>query len=587
VALLNKGCVAVVERFAGRFGKNTLAVVAAVTLAGCSGPTSQKQAQPADSKPAVSKQASSEPTAGTARRLRLMTADQYRNTLSYAFGPGISMPTAFAPVLRTDGLLGVGSSVAGVTASQMEIYQKTAATVAAQVVNERNRHFLVPCAPKADDAADDACARTFLTGVGRLVYRHPLDRERLDEYVKDANESATRLKDFYIGLGAALEGMLISPRVILVSERAEPDQRDKGAERLDSYSLASRLSFFLWNAAPDDLLLKAAASGELRTEKGLAKSVERMLASPRLEAGMRAFFDDMFRFDDFDNLAKDSAIYPVFTGVAVQDAREQTLRTTIDQLVVKNKDYRDLFTTRETFISPSLAAIYRLPTTPGWVAYELPADSPRMGLLTQIGFLAGHSHPGRSSPTLRGKALREVLLCQPVPRPPANVDFSAVENPKSNIKTQRERVGLHLANPVCAGCHKITDPMGLALENFDGAGQYRETEKGTPIDASGSLDGKTFKDVRGLALALHDHPALPACLVKRVYAYGTGSPNSDADRPMLDYLNTRFAASGYHLRDLLRLVVMSSSFSKVIEGPNSPAPEKVASTSKSEVATAQ
>ena len=147
------------------------------------------------------------------------------------------------------------------------------------------------------------------------------------------------------------------------------------------------------------------------------------------------------------------------------------------------------------------------PRRQGWGPYTFPSDSPRSRtLLTQISFLADAFSPD-SSPTLRGKALREVLLCQPVPRPPANVDFSAVENPDpKTARDARERVTLHLKNPVCAGCHKITDPTGLALENFDGAGQYRETEKGAPIDASGSLDGKDFKDMIGLgqSVALHD-----------------------------------------------------------------------------------
>jgi hypothetical protein len=110
-----------------------------------------------------------------------MTADQYRNTLSYVFGPGISMPRSFAPMTRTDGLLSVGTSFAGVTAAQMEIYQKTAATAASQVVDEDNRNFLVPCTPKSLEAADDACAREFLGKVGRLVYRRPVQKERLDE----------------------------------------------------------------------------------------------------------------------------------------------------------------------------------------------------------------------------------------------------------------------------------------------------------------------------------------------------------------------------------------------------------------------
>jgi len=133
---------------------------------------------------------------------------------------------------------------------------------------------------------------------------------------------------------------------------------------------------------------------------------------------------------------------------------------------------------------------------------------------------------------------------------------------------------------VCAGCHKITDPMGLALENFDGAGQYRESERGAVIDASGSLDGKSFTDVKGLAQAMHDHPAVPSCLVKRVYAYGTGSPTTPQDRETLAYFDKKFAADGYRLRDLLRAIVLSSSFTTITE-PNTPAPAKTASTSAS------
>jgi hypothetical protein len=563
-----------VRRAAEGVSKHVLAVAAAAVLVSCSGPSTPVAVAPPQ---AV---ASAQPVAGldgSARHLRLVTSGQLHNTLSYIFGPAISPPVDFAPVTRTDGLLGVGASFAGVTPSQLELYQKTAATAAIEVVNESNRHFLVPCKPKADDAADSACARTFLASVGRLIYRSPMEEARLKEYVADADDAATQLKDFYAGLGIALEGMLLSPRVMMVSERSEPDPANPGRERLDSYSLASRLSFFLWNAAPDDLLLKAAESGELHTEKGLARTVDRMLASARLQTGMRAFFDDMFHFDSFSNLAKDAEIYPMFTGLAVQDAREQTLRTVVDHLVVKDRDYRDLMTTRETFISPSLAAIYKLPSTPGWMPYEFPEGSPRQGLMTQISFLAAHSHPGRSSPTLRGKALREVLLCQPVPSPPGNVDFSVVENPDPNVRTQRERVAQHLTNPVCAGCHKVTDPTGLALENFDGAGQYRETEKGAPIDISGTFEGKDFKTITELANVLHDHPALTACLARRVYAYGTGNPSNTVPRPALAELSKRFAEGGYRLRPLLRTVVMSKAFS-AIKDANPPAPAKVAAT---------
>ena len=561
---------------------STAGLVAAFALASCSAPDTHTAGAGTPAVKAAAKVSIKEPDAEAApRRLRLMTQEQYLNTLAYVFGPDIKPDTHFAPVQRTDGLLANGTAKAGVTDSQLELYQKTAALVAGLIVKPERRDFLIMCKPADEKAADKACAGKFLADIGRLLYRHPLTPAKVSELVEQASGSADKLKDFYAGLAVAIEAMLVSPNVLYIAETSEPDPKRPGHLRLDGYSLASRLSMFLWNAAPDDTMLKAAESGEIQTDKGRAKIVNMMLASPRLETGMRSFFDDMFAFDDFNNLAKDPMVYPSFTGVTVGDAREQTLRTVIDQLITKNKDYRDLYTTRETYMSPSLAALDRLPSTRTWAPYEFPADSPRVGMLTQISFLAVHSHPGRSSATLRGKALREVLLCQPVPRPPANVDFSIVENPNSNYKTARDRITAHRSNPVCAGCHKITDPMGLALENFDGAGRYRDNEKGNPIDASGSLDGVEFKDAVGLGKALHDHPALTSCLVKRVFAYGTGGPAKSDE--VLKYVNASFAEEGYRLPDLLRTITLSKAFSEVSDEP-AQAPVKSASAPEAQAA---
>jgi len=564
------------ERFSEVVRGSAIGLAAVVALAGCSAPMSESET--AASKAAVVSLPEPD-TAGTPATLRLITTEQYRNTLAYVFGPSVKLDTKFPPLQRTKGLLANGAATAGVSAGQLEQYQRTAAAVAGQVTDAEHRYFLIPCKPESETAADEQCASEFLNQTGRLLYRRPLTDEQLHDAVTNADEAAERLEDFYAGIAIALEGMLISPEVLFIAEHEEADPNEDGQMRLDAYSLASRLSFFLWNAAPDDALLKAAESGEIHKPKVREQIVDRMLASPRMEHGIRAFFDDMYAFDDFDTLAKDPAVYPSFTGVTVADAREQTLRTVVEHVLDKNGDYRDLYTTRSTFISPSLAALYQLPATPGWSPYEFPEGSPRSGLLTQISFLAVHSHPGRSSPTLRGKALRELLLCQPVPRPPPNVDFSLVENPDSEYATQRDRVNAHLENPVCAGCHKITDPMGLALENFDGAGRYREAEKGNPIDASGSLDGTEFDTVLGLANALRDHPALPTCLVERTYSYAVGSPSSREDRETLSYLQESFAANGYKVPALFRTIALSDAFSDVVTPDEAEEPMDTASVS--------
>lgn len=500
----------------------------------------------------------------TPTRVRRMSQEQYANTIAYIFGRDIEVGTPFAPLRRTDGLLAAGAASAGVTAGELQQLQRSASVIATQVLDKGSieqktpsrRDFLVPCKPADETAADDACATAFLQHVGRLLFRHPLEQARLKTLVAEAHKGATDLHDFYAGLAPVLEGLLIDPKFLLIADITEPDPDDPAKRRLDAYSLASRLSFFLWNSAPDDELLRAAESGEIHDRKHLERIVAAMLASPRLEAGVWAFFDDMFGFEGFDNLAKDPSVYPMVTGATLKDAREQTLRTVIDQLVTRKADYRDLFTSRETFISPALATVYQVPTMPGWVPYEFPEGSARAGFLTQISFLTLYAHPARSSPTLRGKGLRERLLCQVIPPPPPNVDFSLLENPAADYKTQRDRVNAHLHEPACAGCHKLTDPMGLALENFDGAGRFRDNERGNPIDSSGNLDGTQFKDAAGLAQALHSHPELTSCLVKRMYSYGAGSPTSVTDRPVLSYLNGRFAKSGYRIPDLMGAIAL-------------------------------
>ena len=498
-------------------------------------------------------------------RARLLTGEQYANTISQVFGADISdgLLPPMPPMARTDGLLASGAAFAGLTSDQISQIQQAAAAVAAKVVDEEHRDFLIPCRPETPDEADPACAGLFLAETGRLLYRRPLDDTRLGELVAIAAYATEQTDDFYDGLAPALEAMLISPEFVFIVDRAEPDPARLGERRLDGYSLAARLSYFLWNGPPDEALLQAAENGELHRREGRARAVERLLSSPRLEAGMRAFFDDMLAFDEFNSLAKDPLVYPMVTGTTLLDAREQTLRTLVDHLLTRQADYRELFTTRKTFMSPSLAVVYGTPAAPGWEPFEFDEDSPRIGLLTQVSFLAGNSHAVRSSPTLRGKALRERLLCQKVPEPPPDVDFSALEEAE-HAATARERLAVHNTNPSCAGCHLVTDSMGLSLENFDGAGRFRATENGVRLDVSGELDGIFYDDIPGLASAMRDHPKLSACLINRLYAYGTGGPVTlRYDRDILKWFENRFAGNGYRLPALLRDLTLSQAFSTV------------------------
>ncbi len=357
--------------------------------------------------------------------------------------------------------------------------------------------------------------------------------------------------------------MLVSPQFLFIAESTGGTPGPDGSQSLDGYSRASRLSFLLWDAAPDEELLQAAEKGSLQNEAGLRQQLARMLASPKFERGTRAFFNDYLDLEAFDTLSKDGQIYPAFSIKAAQEAREQILRTVVDHLLVRKGDYRDLFTTRRTFMSSDLGALYQVPVnrgSQGWEPHEFAPDDPRSGLLTLVGFLAQHAHPGRSSPTRRGRALREILLCQTVPDPPPDVDFSGFEEPSARLMPARERLSAHATVPTCRGCHSLTDPMGLALENFDGAGQFRKTEHGQPIDASGSLNKVRFADPAGLGRAVRDEPALRSCVVNRLYGYSTGRAPTPGDAPLLGYFQSNLDRRGYQFDDMLRSMILSKSF---------------------------
>ncbi len=297
------------------------------------------------------------------------------------------------------------------------------------------------------------------------------------------------------------------------------------------------------------------------------------MQSPRLLNGVRAFFSDMLMLDEFAHLEKDNLIYPAFDSAVRQDAREQLLRTIVFHLLEKDGDYRELFSTRTTFMNGPLGRIYRVPVAEPdlWSMHEFSPSDNRSGIQTMAGFIALHSHPGRSSPTIRGKAVRELLLCQVIPEPPGDVDFTLfISSEKS--RTARERLDIHNSVASCAGCHKLTDVIGLALEHYDGAGQFRTTDAGAAIDTSGDLDGIDFAHADEFGEVLSENPAIPECLVKQVLAYGLGRAAGREDKDWLTYLIDGFIDDDHRLRPLIRTIATSPNFYAVRPGSVGQAP---------------
>ena len=499
-----------------------------------------------------------------------LTPAQYQRAIHEIFGPSIQVDDgAMVLGVRDDGLLALGARRSTLSAAELERYEGLAQQIAEQVTDPGRRSTLIQCRPEADDAPDDACAGQFVTRAGRFLFRRPVTASETDRYVAVAHTAAETLGDYYSGLRAALAGMLVAPEFLFRVEQSEPDPDGSGELRLDVWSRASRLSFFLWDSPPDGPLLDAAESGALLAREGLDSQIERMLTSPRVEQGLRAFFSDMLQFDRFATLSIDSTLYPRFTKNVEDDAREQTLRTIADHLLHRNRDYRDLFVTRDTFLTPPLAAIYGVPLPRSqelggavpWVPYRFPEGDSHVGLLSQVSFLALHSHPGRSSPTLRGQAVREIFLCQRVPPPPPDVDFSLLQDTYNpDFRTTRDRLVEHRRNPMCASCHNLTDPIGLTLEVFDAAGGYRTTENGALIDASGELNGRTYTGPPGLAEALRDEPRATSCFLERAFSYGTARMPTDGERAWLAELQTDFAESGVKWRALMRSIAQHPDF---------------------------
>ena len=492
--------------------------------------------------------------------MRRLTESEYRNSIADIFGPAITVQGRFEPDRRIGGLLSASSAILSISPAGFQAYAQMADGIAGQVTDAKHRAALVACKPADVKAADDACTGQVVAQYGMLLFRRPLTAEESAARIKLAHDIAGKTGDFYAGLRYGLASLMAAPDFLFRTEYAVLDADGK-SWTLDAYSRASRLSFLLWDSTPDAALLKAAVDGDLSKPDGVARETGRLMASSRLQAGMRAFYADFLELDT--QVTKDPAFYPKYSEAVASSAREETLHSMLDLTLTRQDDLRDLLTTRKTYLNRTLASVYGVPYNfdSEWVPYEFAPETGRSGIITQVTFLSLFSHPNRSSPTKRGVALMDIFLCQPTPQPPANVDFSIVNDISNpSLKTVRQRLLAHATNPTCAACHTRSDPIGLALENFDSIGQYRTSENGDPIDASSSLQGKSFTGAIGLGQVLHDNPNFPACFARKLFAYGTGGNANLVTPPIYRSFVTAFSDSGYRVPALIKALTVNPQF---------------------------
>lgn len=502
-----------------------------------------------------------------------LTTEQVRHVLHDVFGEDIAIPPVADADPEEHGYTTVAAGHALWSPRGVESLEQIAYAVADQALDEARRAAIVKCTPAA--AVDEACATEVLEALGRRLWRRPLTEVERDTVVGLATSGADTLGDFYEGLEFGLAALIQSPKFLFRADVGEPDPADAERRRYTDWEMASRLSFLLWDSGPDEALLDAAAAGELTTDEGLRAQIQRLMSSERARVGVARFFGEWLELGGLDRLTKDPEVFPSITTTLGAEAREETLRLVEAAVFEWDMDIRELLTTRRTFVNRRLASLYEIPApvTEGFAETEMPAHLGRRGILGHISFLARTAHAASSSPTLRGVFIRERILCENVPLPPADVDTSI---PEANVDapTMRERMTVHFDNPGCASCHQYVDPIGLTFEHFDGLGQYRETEKGHEILTAGELDGQAFDDLEQLIALLANDRRYPTCIVKQFYRFASGTREGQAQKAYIEGWMTDWQERGFRFRDLVEIVLLSDAFRR--PGPGEDSDEEVA-----------
>jgi hypothetical protein len=462
------------------------------------------------------------------------------------------------------------------------------------------RFFSRPEAP-ADPAARRAYAREVLANFAAKAYRRPVDAPVLDRLVKIAEAVYTLPGNtFENGISRAMVAILASPRFLFRFEQNTPVAPGATVANIDDYSLASRLSYFLWSSMPDDELFDLAAKGQLR--QNLAAQVQRMMADPKAAAFVQNFTEQWLRSREIMSISLNIPIIQEREGIRPQPPRRggggQAAPTDLtpeqrealkdeasayfNYVARENRDVIEFIDSDYVFRNEALAAYYGMPADtvkgPAMQKITLAADDPRGGgVLTMASTLAVTSNPTRTSPVKRGKWILENILGAPAPPPPPAVP--ALEETEKKISdhtpTQRELLAIHRADALCASCHERMDPLGLALENFNALGLYRTQELDQPVDATGTLmTGESFTTIRELQhiLATQHREEFYRTLTEKLLVYALGRGLEYYDVPTVDKIVGRLEQGGGHFSELLMGIVESAPFLQTRAGVDAAPP---------------
>jgi len=417
--------------------------------------------------------------------------------------------------------------------------------------------------PRASSSGEEEpCARRILAILARRAYRRPVSDEDVQTLV-GFFRIGRRDGGFDSGIGVALERMLIGPEFLFRTER-EPSAIKAGTPyQISDVELASRLSFFLWSSIPDEELLTLAERGRLKDSAVLERQVRRMLADPRASALTTNFAAQWLHLRNLGIAAPDLERFPYFDE-NLRDAFRTETELFFDSVLREDHSVLDLLNADYTFVNERLALHYGIPGVYGSHFRRVRlTDGTRGGVLGHGSILTVTSYANRTSPVVRGKWILDNILNAPPPPPPASIPDLRARDAQGKVLSMRAQMEQHRSNPVCAGCHRVMDPLGFALENFDGIGRWRTMDASAPIDASGAMpDGTKFSGPAEFRRVLLDarRDQFVATVTDRLLTYALGRGLEAYDAPVVRRIVRDAARDGYRLSSLVLGVVTSMPF---------------------------
>jgi hypothetical protein len=491
-----------------------------------------------------------------APRLWRLTHAQLGNTINDSFGFRVPAVDTLPGESRLDGFANASDRLT-LSPVLFDYYDRVAEQVGTQAVMRAAQLLKCPLAM----LGQGTCLADFLSTVGTRAWRRPLDApevEKLTKLYRDASAAAGP----DIGFKMLVEGLVLSANFLYRTELGEAPLKD-GSVRLGQYEIASALSYMLWDGPPDAVLLEQAAQGKLTDAAALTAQAKRMLAVPdRTPGALFSFVQQWLETEDYTDKPKDPEAYPIFNPQLAEALEQETATFVKEALLDPAGGVKQLLTATHGYVNAATAKLYGVPAPAGTGLVKVELDkTQRRGIMTQGSFLGAHAEPIQTSVSNRGRFFREEILCSPVPPPPG--DFKFDEKVITEDMTAREKFEVHAKNPACGGCHKLFDGLGFALENYDAIGQYRSTEKGKTIDASGAITPpggaeikfRNFVDLMDQLAAQSD---AYDCFASQYLQYVTGRVElPECERQAVA---KAFTSSGNQLSALVTAIVSAPSF---------------------------